>query len=159
MGINIWLFMVEQSRLVACIPNRTCACVCLLDVRTCQVSWMMIYITVHPSLMYQKAPDCYRTTIIRNHQSHTPALGNDKSISYSWTDICFVWVEKPLEPISSIHSIHSESLYVLVVWIKPAFASPTVGGKTRADHLFLIYSYHSGEASVLERNSSTFMYY
>lgn len=50
---------------------------------------------------------------------------NDKSISYSWTDICSVWEEKPPEPISSTHSIHSESLCVLAVWINPVFSLPS----------------------------------
>lgn len=118
MGINIWLFLVEQSRLVACIPNRTCACVCLLDVRTCQVSWMMIYITVHPSLMYQKAPDCYWTTIIRNHQSHICSAYLQSSSSGKW-QINILFLDRYLLCVSGkasrAHFIHTQyTLWVTV---------------------------------------------
>lgn len=69
-----------------------------------------------------------------------PAVGNDKSISYSWTDICFVWEEKPLEPISSTHSIHCESLCALAVWINPVSSLPTeVGNRGENHHLFLLF--------------------
>lgn len=47
------------------------------------------------------------------------AVGNDKSISYSSTHICFMWEEKPLEPFSSTHCIQSESLCTHAVWINP----------------------------------------
>ena len=59
-----------------------------------------------------------------------------------------MWEENPPAPISSTHSIHSESLCVLAVWINPVFSLPAVGGKSRENqaklcwpgrHLFLLF--------------------
>lgn len=61
-----------------------------------------------------------------------------------------MWEEKPLRPISSTHSIQSEPLCKLAVWINPVFSLPTVDGKRREKHhLFLLFIFtHPGGSAV-----------
>lgn len=150
MGINIWLICSSRKKSLYEYQVED-VCLCLLDVcafsGTCKAKWMMIYSTYVFSLSFQRK--CLWLLLDNNYQwppvtcllslfTQLQLWENYKSISYSWTDICFVWEEKPLKPISSTHSIHSESLCALAVWINPVFSLPAMAGKRRENHHFFV---------------------
>lgn len=141
-----------------------CCCICMdLQVHARQCAWWRIYRTCEFSVSFQRkgltvtALQLLKT--IRSHVGLALALANDKSISYSSTDICFVWEEKPLKPISSTHSIQSESLCILAVWTNPVFSLPAVGGKRREKHhLFLLFIFAHPGGSALKQRSAQFIH-
>ncbi len=148
MEINIWLFCLSRKRTAGWIPNKRSTCVWERErERERERGSFLGYVCVKEQTrhMWDKQHVCITPDnnyqwlwMIRLSSLFTQLQLQEMTNQYLILHRYLLCVEKPLVPISSTYSIHTESLCVLAAWINPGFSA--VGGKKREnDHLLLLF--------------------